>query len=137
MTRLVLVLLVLPTLAGAQTPITRGPVPAGAKLAFSMPINVPNVTEALKFEARLSDNGIPLTAVTAATGLTCSSPAPTPPLVPCQWVLSASNLDALNMIGTHSLTLRIFRADVGETVASVPFVLTSPAGAPTDLRLIP
>jgi len=126
----------LPSLVAAQT-ITRGPLPIGAKVVFEAGPNIPTVADALSFEARLSRNGIPLTAATATTGLTCG-PAIAPALgITCQWVLTASNRDALNQVGVHTLTLTHFRADVGESPASSPFVLTTPTAAPTGLRLTP
>jgi hypothetical protein len=133
---LILVALALASSARAQT-ITVGPVPAGAKLTFETPSNVVSVSDALTFEARLTLDGTPLTAATSTSGLTCG-PAVTPAIgITCQWVLTASNRDAMNKVGQHNLTVSMFRPDVGESGPSSPFVLTSPAGAPTGTRITP
>lgn len=134
---LTFVLLALAQLTFAQTPITTGPVPAGAKLFFLADRSVATAAEALTFEARLIRNGTPLTAVTATSGLTCAAPVAPATNVSCQWVLSQSNRDALNLVGTHNLTVTMFRSDVGESPASLPFVLKSPAGAPSGVAIIP
>lgn len=126
--RVVCVLLVsAPALA--QAPITRGPLPATAKVEWDAPQNVTTVTEAQSFEPRLLDNGVPLTAL---TNVSCQGT----PIV-CAAPLTASNRDALNRVGAHELRLTLFRVDVGESPPSSPFVLTSPAGAPVNLRLMP
>jgi len=122
---------------GAQAPITRGPLPVGAKVVFEIGPNVVTVADALTFEARLSRNGMPLTAATSTSGLTCATAVAPAVGITCQWILTASNRDALNQVGVHSLTLTSFRADVGESPASSPFSLTTPAGAPTGLRITP
>lgn len=110
--------------AHAQDVITRGPLPPTAKVAWDAPDNVTSPAEAESFEARLVVNETPVTALTAVT---CVAGVP----VACQSPLSASNIDALNVVGVHALTLRLFRADVGESDPSSPFTFTSPAGAPT------
>lgn len=122
--------------AVAQTTITVGPVPAGSRLSFLADRSIATVSEALTFEARLSRNGAPLTAATSTSGLTCSAPIPPATNVSCQWVLTQSSLDALNMVGVHNLTVTMFRSDVGESPASLPFVLKSPAGAPLAVSVI-
>jgi hypothetical protein len=138
MTRLLLtialcLLCAAPTLS--QTVITVGPVPLGAKVQYEPGANVTTVAEAASFEARLTKNGAPLTAASASNGgLAC---APSSLGITCEWVLTQSNLDALNMVGRHELTLRVYRADVGESQASLPFSLTSRAAAPLNLRLMP
>ena len=134
---LLLLLCGVPSWAAAQTPITRGPVPVGAKIVFEAGGNLSTVAEALTFEARLTRNGTPLTAATATSGLTCGAAVAPAVGITCQWALTASNRDALNQVGVHTLTLTHFRADVGESPASSPFVLTTPAAAPTGLRLLP
>jgi len=124
--------LFLPALASAQTPITRGPVPAGARVAYETPDNVTTLTQAASFEARFYRNGTPLTAL---VNVSCA-PA-VAPLVgfTCTSVLTPSNIDALNQVGVHALTLSLFRQDVGEGPHGAPFTLTTPAGVPRGGRL--
>jgi hypothetical protein len=136
-TLLTLLTLLIAAPVAAQTVIQTGPVPVGAKIAFKASDNIPTAAQALTFEARLKRNGTPMTAATATTGLTCTQAVAPATGVNCQWPLTLSNLDALNQIGSHTLTLTLFRADVGESPASSPFVLTSPAAAPSDLKIIP
>lgn len=113
----------------AQTVVTTGPVTINDRLAWSNPSNVP-LSDANSFEYRLRDGSfIP---VTALTNVQCVAGTP----VTCTASLTQSNVDALNMIGVHNLTLTLYRADVGESPTSSPFLLTSPAGAPINLRLI-
>lgn len=114
--------------------ITRGPVPAGTRVAYEAPSNVTTVTDARSFEPRFYRGGV---ALTAGTNVTCG-PAVAPVTgITCSFVLNASNLDAVNQVGVHALTLSLFRQDVGEGPQSVPFTLTTPAGAPTGGRLTP
>jgi hypothetical protein len=112
--------------------ITRGPVPAGATMSFNAPSNVTTVTQALTFEPRLYRSGTPLTALTQVTCQLVSNPT----RIACVAPISASNLDAINQVGAHSLTLSLYRQDVGEGPQSLPFSLTTPAGAPTAFQII-
>ena len=112
----------------AQTVVTTGPVDTSMWLEWNPPDNVTTVTDALTFEWRLRDGAIPATALTLVT---CAG---TPIL--CQSDLTLSNVDALNRVGVHSLTLSAFRADVGDSRASLPFSLQSPATAPTNLSIM-
>lgn len=134
--RVTIIALLCTVSADAQTVINRGPVPVGSKVAFKGSDNVPTVAQMLTFEARLSRNGTPLTAATSTTGLTCTAAVAPATGINCQWTLTQSNLDALNQIGVHNLTLTLFRSDVGESPTSAPFVLTSPAAAPSGLQLV-
>lgn len=116
--------LLLATTAAAQM---KGPLPVGAAAEWEIPDNM-QPADGPSFEWRIRDGSfIPMTAL---TGVTCAG-------VTCRATLTASNLDALNRAGTHSVTLSAFRADVGDSVQSAPFVLTSPAHAPRALRLVP
>jgi hypothetical protein len=110
--------------------VTVGPVTTAMKFAWAAPINVPS-TELPTFEVRLRDSKSP-TVVTALTNVQCSG---TP--VACTSQLTQSNVDALNMIGAHNITLAYFRQDVGEGAQSTPYLLTSPSLAPTAVRIIP
>jgi hypothetical protein len=116
----------------AQT-IPRGPVPAGSKFEWRAPSNVTTVTQAQSFEPRLYRGGTPLTALTTVTCALTTSPAG----IVCQAPISTSNLDAINQVGVHTLTLSLFRQDVGEGPQSIPFGLTTPAGAPTAFSVVP
>ena len=130
----VLAILMMASIATAQTTITRGPVPVGSKVAYEVDTQTaPTAAQAQGFEARFYDGSTPLTAL---TGVTCV--LATSPLVgwTCQSVLSQSNLDALNRVGVHTLSLSLFRADVGEGPKGVPFTLTTPASAPSGGRLL-
>lgn len=112
----------------AQT-VTQGPVTTAMRFEWAPASNVTTVADALTFEYRLRDGAfIP---VTAFTGVMCAG-AP----ILCQAAMSQANADALNRVGAHSLTLSAFRMDLGDSVASLPFVLTSPAGAPTGLKIM-
>jgi hypothetical protein len=126
----VLLLLASAAPVAAQTTVTRGPLPATARFIWNAPTNVTTVAQAQTFEPRLYRGSTPLTALTSVT---CQAAAST---IECTAPVSASNLDALNQVGQHSVTLSLFRADVGEGPHSDPFVLTTPAGAPTAFRII-
>jgi hypothetical protein len=128
---LVLLGLLLTSAPALGQTITKGPVPATAKFSWEAPTNVTTVAQALTFEPRLYRGTAPLTAL---VGATCVLQAAK---VVCTAPVSQSNLDAINQVGVQSLTLSLFRLDVGEGPPSVPFVLTTPAGAPTGFSLIP
>ena len=114
----------------AQTQVDRGPVTATMKFFWAAPSNITTVADALTFEWRVKDGATPATALTGVTCVIASSQ------VQCQSVLGQSQADALNKVGMHSLTLTSFRQDVGESPASTPFSLQSPAGASTGFKII-
>jgi hypothetical protein len=114
----------------AQEVVARGPVTATMKFAWTAHTSITTPADAQGFEWRVKDGATPLTALTAVT---CTLAAG---LVSCQSPLGQSQADALNRVGVHTLTLASFRADVGESQASPPFILTSPQGASTDFRII-
>ena len=111
----------------AQT-VTVGPVNTSMKFEWSPAVNVLTAAEAITFEYRLRDGAIPATAL---TGVACAGT----PIV-CTAALSQANVEALNREGRHSLTLSAFRVDLGDSSVSLPFILTTPSGAPTGLRII-
>ena len=114
--------------AGAQV-VTVGPVTTAMRFEWSPATNVTTAADALTFEYRLRDGAfIP---VTALTGVACAG---TPIL--CTAPMVQANADALNRVGLHSLTLSAFRMDLGDSTVSLPFQLTSPVGAPTNLRIM-
>jgi hypothetical protein len=129
MIRLVLALVLLSAVpAIGQTVITTGPLPANSRIEWTLPANL-TLADAPTFEVRLRDGAfIP---VTALTNVTCTAGTP----VVCAAPVTASNADALNRVGVHNLTLSYFRADVGDSAVSAPFVLRSPAGAPSKVQV--
>lgn len=121
--------LVLAAPTQAQTVVTVGPVDTTMRFEWAAGNNVTTVADALSFEYRLRDGAfIPVTALTsvacAGTPIICTAP------------LIQANADALNRVGSHTLTLSAFRMDLGDSVLSLPFRLTSPVAAPTNLRII-
>ena len=112
----------------AQTVVTQGPVTTAFQWEV-VPGNNLSAADAMTFEFRVRDSR-QVGVVTALTGMVCAG---TP--VTCRSNLTPANVDALNIIGVHDLTVAIFRQDVGESPQSAPFVLRSPAGAPTSLRI--
>lgn len=117
--------------AVAQTTVTSGPVTTAMKFEWTMPSNVLTVADAATFEPRLRDGSfIPVTALTNQSCALSGS------AVVCTSQITQSNADALNRVGVHNLTMSVFRTDVGDSDASLPFVLKTPAGAPTNLRVI-
>ena len=123
-----LLLLLSSRTAHAQV-ITEGPIPAGAQFVWEAPTTITTVTEALTFEPRLY---LDTRAATALTSVSCASAGS---VITCTAAVSSANRDALNQVGAHQVTLALFRADIGEGAQSLPFVLTSRAGAPTGLRI--
>lgn len=110
--------------------VTQGPVNTSMKLAWTNPDNI-TLSDAPTFEYRLRDS-TQAGVVTALTNVNCAG---TP--VACTSQLTQSNVDALNRVGVHQLTLTLFRTDVGESPQSLPFSLRSPSGAAINLRIIP
>lgn len=136
MKRMLLVILALllvgfATQAEAQT-LTKGPVPAGYKFKWDAPTNITTVAQALTFEPRIRLDGTPATAL---TNVTCAPPVAPATVISCESVITQSNRDALNVIGSHSMTLSLFRADVGDSDVSDPFVLPTGAGKATNVRI--
>lgn len=125
-----LLLLLLSVPASAQEVVDRGPVTATMKFSWQAPPNITNVADAQTFEWRVKDGAVPATAL---AGVTCSI---SNAVLTCQSLLGQSQADALNRVGIHSLTIASFRQDVGESQASSPFLLQSPAGAATAFRII-
>lgn len=114
-------------IAYGQTVVTKGPIDTTNKLSWELPINV-TLADAPTFEYRLRDSlsttPFVLTNVLCPTALTCTAS------------VTQSIVDQVNKLGAHSLTLTMFRADVGESSASIPFLLTTSAAAPTGLKII-
>lgn len=115
----------------AQTPVTTGPVNTTMKVAWELPSNIP-LSATTTVEFRFYDSLVPATftllqnvqCILVGVDVSCTSP------------LSQANVDALNKMGAHTLTLSVFRADVGESAQSLPFTLLSPPAAPINPRII-
>lgn len=124
-------MLLTPSLVSAQTVVTKGPVDTSMKFNWENPSNI-TLADAPTFEYRLRDTFFP-GIVTVIAGAQCVAGTP----VICTAPLTQANADALNKVGSHSLTLSLFRQDVGESFQSIPFGLPSgPPTAPTNLRII-
>jgi hypothetical protein len=129
MKRALFVLVALASLAApahAQAVVT-----TNSTLIWTAPSNSANAAEAQGFEYRFRDNN---GAFIAVPGVVCTS------LVAdgCTAKLTAPMVTILNAIGTHNITLSAYAASVGlESGQSVPFVLKTPAAAPTSLKLTP
>ena len=126
-------LLLFPSVAFAQagSVVTKGPVDTSMKINWENPSNI-TLTDAPTFEYRLRDSYFAGT-VTIVANVQCVAGTP----VTCTAPLTQALADALNKVGTHNLTLSLFRADVGESFQSLPFGLPSgPPTAPTNLKII-
>jgi len=123
-----LALLLLPSIASAQL---TGPVTTTSKLIWTAPSNAGSVATAQALEYRFRDNG---GAFLAVPGASCASLAADG----CQTTLSAAMVATLNAIGTHNVTLSAYdTTGLLESAPSIPFVLKSPPGAPTGVKLTP
>lgn len=117
--------------AQAGSTVTKGPVDTSMKLNWENPSNI-TLADAPTFEYRLRDSYFSGT-ITVVASVQCVAGTP----VVCTAPLSQPLVDALNKVGTHNLTLSLYRADVGESFQSLPFGLPSgPPTAPTNLRII-
>lgn len=130
-----LVLLVLPPWARSQTVITTGPITTTDNIEWTIaPTDAVSATVAQSLPLRVRDNGQPtfvtlnastcVPATAQATGWTCTTK------------VTQALAAVVNVRGPHSLVATWFDATTGsESPGSVPFVLTTPAGAPTGLRI--
>lgn len=129
-----LIVVVLSVAVPAVAQVT--PYTATSRFEFEAPGNiVQTAAEALTFEPRFADRGVPLAAV---TGMACA-PAVAPRTgVTCSVPMGAANAATLNSAGVHQVTVAFFRADVGVGAFSGPFTRGPiPADAPTGLRVPP
>lgn len=113
--------------------VPRGPVDVTMKVEWKLPLNM-TAPEGLLFEPRLRDSSTP--TFVALTNFTCSPPTVTAPNAVCRVPLTPALVTQLNVVGKHNLTLALFRSDVGESLLSTPFSLTSPVDAPINLLII-
>jgi hypothetical protein len=125
---LLLALVLLPSFAFAQV-VDTGPVTTTMKIAWDQPANV-ILADAATFEYRLKNNGT-LLATLSSVSCVAGSTVPT-----CTAPVTQALADQVNKVGVQQLTLTLFRADVGESAASLPFSLRSPAAAPGSLKII-
>lgn len=128
---LVLILLTTTKFAQAQVVVT-GPVDVSMKVEWKLPTTMA-ANEGLLFEPRLYDSMTP--TVTKLTGFTCVDGTVTAPNPVCRVPLTPALVTQFNTIGKHTLTLTLWRADVGESPLSTPFSLSSPSAAPISLQL--
>jgi len=113
----------------AQTVVTAGPVDTSMKIEWDLPSNL-TLTDAPTFEARLRDSTAP-TSFTVLNGVNCVAGTP----IVCTSQLTTELVTLINKVGKHDLTLTYYRSDVGESSQSLPFSLTVPTIAPTNLRI--
>ena len=116
----------------AQVTVTKGPVDLTMKMAWDMPAGI-TLADTSTYEMRLKDtvNNYNL----SLTNVSCIVPAGTA-TVSCTSPFTSGLVTQLNIFGTHSLTLSVFRADVGDSGLSIPFSLATPLTAPTNFRVI-
>ncbi len=116
----------------AQVTVTKGPVDLTMKMAWDMPAGI-TLADTSTYEMRLKDtvNNYNL----SLTNVSCIVPAGTA-TVSCTSPFTSGLVTQLNIFGTHSLTLSVFRTDVGDSGLSVPFSLVTPPTAPTNFRVI-
>lgn len=119
-----------------QTVVMTGPITTNDTVEWTVsPADAASASIAQSLPARFRDNGqstfVPLTATSCvaatapATGWTCTTKVTT------------QLASLVNVRGTHSLVLTLFDPTAGvEGSAAVPFALSTPAGAPTGVRII-
>ncbi len=138
-----LALLVLAHPAAGQTPdlctgpadatVCVGPIPSSARLSFVAPSNILTSTGANAMEPRVYVDGS-TTAFHALAEVCTGAAAP----FACVAPVPPGLLAVLNVAGLHSVTVKLFDPSTGtEGPSAVPFVLKSPPGAPTGLRIVP
>ena len=115
----------------AQTTITKGPVDATMKVAWTMPDGIA-LADSATYDPILRDSVNNFTLV--LTNNSCLVPAGTA-TVNCVSPLTPTLITQLNAMGTHSLTLTLRNA-TGETSPSIPFTLATLPAAPTNFKII-
>lgn len=116
----------------ADATVCTGPIPSSARIEFTAPTNVLTVTGANALEPRVYVDGsttayhaLAEVCTGAAAPFTCT--APIPPAL----------LTVLNVAGLHSVGVKLFDPSTGtEGPSAIPFVLKSPPGAPSGVRLV-
>jgi len=112
--------------------VCTGPITANMRFEWTAADNVPTVAVAEALTPRVYVDQA--TTFVELSGDTCTGAAP--PLT-CTAPIPAALLAVLNVSGVHSVTLRMFDPAQGlEGPSAVPFVLRSPPGAPSRVRII-
>lgn len=112
--------------------VCTGPIAPDARFEWRSPDNVATIAAVVAMEPRIRIGTE--TAFVVLTGETCTGSA-----VPftCTAPIPAALLPRLNEAGSRTVSLRIFDpAEKLEGEASIPFVLRSPPGAATGVRLV-
>lgn len=125
------------TLAGAfaQTVITTGPITINDNVEWTISSSdAPSATAAQALQLRIRDNGQP--AFVTISPMTCVTATGQVPGWTCTNKVTTQLTAVVNVRGTHSLVATWVDSQGVESPGSVPFVLTTPAGAPTGFRLI-
>lgn len=134
--RVVLALALLPLAAdwaAGQTVVTTGPVSTADRVELTSTEPTVAAAQSLAYRARVDQ---PPTGPFTVLTVTCAIPAGGTAVV-CTGPLPAALVTALNVRGTHTVTITAFDSAANlEGAASIPFVLISPPGAPTGVRII-
>ncbi len=119
--------------AAGQTVITTGPVTINDNVAWTIAMSdAATAAAAQALPLRIRDNGLATFVSITATG--CVAAPIGVDGWNCTTKVSVPLAAMVNVRGTHSLTATWVDSAGVESPASVPFVLTTPAGAPTGLR---
>lgn len=135
-------LLLLSTPARAQQPdvctgppeatVCTGPITSAMRIEFTAPDNVLTSTGANALEPRVYVDGS-TTAFHALAEVCTGAAAP----FRCTAPIPPALLTVLNVAGLHSVTVKLFDPSTGtEGPSAIPFVLRSPPGAPSGVRVI-
>jgi hypothetical protein len=130
----ILVTLATSVSVSAQTTVTTGPFDTSMKWDFRIPTEF-NLADANGFQYRLRDVINTSLPVVVLGNITCVAPTATVPNVVCRSPLTPAMVTELNKFGKHTYSLTFYRVDIGESLTSTPFIMTSPAPAPTDLQI--
>lgn len=117
--------------ANAQVVVTQGPVTTLNKFAWEQPSNVP-LADSPSFDYRVKDLSVANSPVVTLSNVQCSGTT----VVTCTAPMPQAAADMINKVGSHGVALALFRSDLGESSYSLPFGLPTPAGVPTQLKII-
>jgi hypothetical protein len=116
----------------AEATVCTGPITAAMRIEFTAPTNVVTVTGANALEPRVYVDGS--TTVFHALAEVCTGA--TAPFQ-CTAPIPPALLTVLNVAGLHSVGVKLFDPSTGtEGPSAIPFVLRSPPGAPSGVRII-
>lgn len=129
-----LVLVACPVSYG-QTTVMVGPVTTSDKVEYIVAAASFNAVSQLQIRARDNATSGPFVQLPAPLSTECLGVAAN--AFKCSVNLPMELVDLLNVQGVHSLTLTAFDVPTGlESPSSLPFVLSTPPGAPTGVRII-